>query len=354
MKGPGTTMLRRFALLTAVATVATIVIPAAVALAQTSTSQPTAQTTAQTPTDPGLGLRLLEAPANRKDDPRARRYIVDHVPAGTGFTRSIEVVNGTDRDATISLYAAAASLSNGDFVPAQGRTGNDLSSWMVVTPATVTVPKGGRAPAQVQVAVPADATPGERYAVALAELPPAPGQGLVGLAARVGIRVYLSVGAGSEPPTNFDLQTFEPISADGHPGVAIHSCNTGGRAIDLGGSLTLTGGPGGISAGPFTSTQASSVAPGDCQDLRILLDPKLPRGPWQATASLRSGTKEKTATATITFPNPGEKAAPVRAKTKGTSDSPILAGTAVGLVLLLAGALLWVLLRRRAASAQSA
>lgn len=312
------------------------------ALAQTTS------TTAPAGNDPGIGIRLTEAPQNRADDPRARRYIVDHVNAGTSFSRGIEVSNGTDRDVTVVLYAAAATLNNGEFVPASGRTGNELSGWIRMEPETLTIPKGGRAAARVTITVPGDATPGERYAVALVELPPAPGAGLVGLASRVGIRVYLSVGPGSEPATDFDLETFEPINEDGRPGVSIHSCNTGGRALDLGGSLTLKNGPAGISAGPFDSTQPATIMPGVCEDLKILLDPALPRGPWDATAKLRSGTKEKTSEAKITFPEPGQKAKPVKAHDTGkTSDSPVVAGGAVVLFLAAAIAALVAWRRRR-------
>lgn len=300
--------------------------------------------------DAGIGIRLTEAPENRRADPRASRYIVDHVKAGTTFTRGIEVSNGTDRDATVQLYAAAATLQNGEFIPAGGRTPNELSGWMRIEPATLTIPKGGgTGRATLTVAVPADATPGERYAVALAELPPPPGQGLVGLASRVGVRVYLSVGPGDEPPTDFELETFTPVNEAGKPGVTIHSCNTGGRALDLGGSITLTDGPAGISAGPFTSTQPASFSPGQCADLKILLDPQLPRGPWEATATLRSGTKEKSSHARITFPEPGATAPSVKAESVGTSDRPLLAAGAVVLVLLSGGAA-FTLWRRRAAA----
>lgn len=315
------------------------VMAGAPALAQTTTTAP--------PADPGIGIRLTEAPKNRENDPRARRYIVDHVNAGATFSRGIEVSNGTDRDVTVVLYAAAATLNNGEFVPASGRTQNDLSGWMKVEPGSLSIPRGGKAAARVTITVPADATAGERYAVALVELPPAPGAGLVGLASRVGVRVYLSVGPGSEPPTDFDLKTFEPINEDGKPGVSIHSCNTGGRALDLGGSLRLADGPGGISAGPFESSQPATISPGQCENLKILLDPALPRGPWRATASLRSGTREKSAEATITFPEPGQKADPVAAKETGkTSDAPLVAAGAVLLFLAVAAGL-FLLWRRR-------
>jgi hypothetical protein len=308
------------------------------------------------PVDPGIGIRLLEAPTNRKDDPRARRYIVDHVAAGTTFSRRIELTNGTDRAITISLYSAAATVINGEFVPASGHAQNELSEWIKIDPATLNIPIGGRAEAKVTVAVPADVKPGERYAVALAELPPPPGAGLVGLASRVGIRVYLSVGPGSEPATDFDLKTFEPIIQQGQPGVSIHSCNTGGRALDLGGTIKLSEGPAGISAGPFSSAQPATVAPGECKDLKILLAKELPRGPWLATATLRSGTREKTSTAKLTFPAPGSTAKPVPAKDSGkTSEAPIIAAAAVILALLTgAGAYLAAKKRRRPAEPQPA
>ena len=318
--------------------------------AQTGTTTPP-----QPPPDPGIGIKLLEAPENRRNDPRARRYIIDHVGPGASFSRNIEVTNGTDRQAVIAMYAAAATLQGGEFTPASGRTENELSRWMKVEPATLNIPPGGAAQAKVTITVPRDVAPGERYAVALAELPPPPGAGLVGLASRVGIRVYLSVGPGSEPTTDFELETFKPINEGGRPGITIHSCNTGGRAIDLSGTVKLEDGPGGISAGPFKSTGSSTVAPGKCEDLKILLNPELPRGPWKATAALISGVKEKTASAEITFPEPGQVAKAVDAEPKGTRDAPVVAAAAVGSFLAVA-ALAWRLLRkrRRPASATSA
>lgn len=318
------------------------------AAAQTATSEPSG------PVDQGLGIRLLEAPQSLKDDPRARRYIIDHIPAGTTISRAIEVSNGTDRDITVNLYAAAASISSGDFIPASGHTQNELSQWTTLDPPSVSIPKGGRAQAKITIAVPGDATPGERYAVALAELPPAPGQGLVGLASRVGIRVYLSVGPGGTPPTDFQLQTFVPVNDAGRPGVSIHSCNTGQRAIDLTGTLKLDNGPGSISAGPFNSTQPSTVAPGQCEDLKILLKPDLPRGPWEATATLRSGTHEKQATAKITFPGPGHSGKAVKAHEKGAGGVGLLAAAILVVVGGAAGIVFYRRRRKQTQPAQSA
>lgn len=309
---------------------------------------------AQTQADPGVGVRLLEAPEDRRDDPRARRYIVDHVSPGTTITRSFEVSNGTDRRTTIPLYAVAATLQDDQFVPAGGRETNELTEWMRIAPSEVTLDPDGRATATVTIAVPDDVEEGERYGVVLAELappPPAPGQ-TIAVVSRAGLRVYLSVGTGAEPPTSFRLDSFAPrLDEDGTPVVTVETCNTGGRAVDLTGELQLEEGPGGTSAGPFSTGAATTMAPAECGTVDIALRDGLPRGPWKATVSLRSGRKEQQAEATITFPaEAGTVAAPVEAKPRevtGTTSGRLALLLALLLLLLVFGLLLWLLWRRR-------
>jgi hypothetical protein len=298
-------------------------------------------------------VRLLEAPENRRDDPRALRYIVDHVVPGTTITRSFEVSNGTDRRVTIPLYAVAATLHDDQFVPGGGHEANELTEWMSVSPSSVTLEPGARATAKVTIDVPDDVDAGERYAVVVAELPPpppAPGQ-TIAVVSRAGLRVYLSVGAGAEPPTSFRLDSFAPrLDDSGKPIVTVDTCNTGGRAIDLTGSLALTDGPGGTSAGPFTTGGATTLAPSECGTVDIALRAGLPRGPWKATVTLRSGRRAQQAEATITFPSePGAAAPAVKAKPKdvtGTTGGRLALLVAL-LLLLLVLLLLWWLWRRR-------
>jgi hypothetical protein len=121
--------------------------------------------------------------------------------------------------------------------------------------------------------------------------------------------------------------------------------NTGGRAIDMNGSLKLLGGPGGLSAGPFPATLGTTLAIGDTESVTITLDEKLPAGPWDARITLRSGLLERSARATITFPATGASSSVIT-----TSVRPAgLYLVAAGLVfLLLVGiAALLVLLKRR-------
>lgn len=297
---------------------------------------------------PGLGIRLTEAPVERRDDPRARRYIVDHIAPGTTIHRGIEVTNGTDRAGTVQLYPDAARIDNDEFVPLAGHSPNELTGWTKVDPASMTLTPGQSAKAEVTITVPSTAAAGERYGVVFAELPPPPDQqAAIGVSIRAGIRIYLSVGPGGEPPTSFALQSFTPSRAKGAPVVVIHACNTGGRAVDLTGDLRLTDGPGGVSAGPLATDQAVTLAPGQCGDVPIVLDPKLPRGPWKATVTLRSGQTEHSATAGITFPAKEGTGTPVRARsvTGTTWGRGVVVAAVIGLLAVLA--LLLVLLWRR-------
>ena len=47
----------------------------------------------------------------------------------------------------------------------------------------------------------------------------------------------------------------------GEPSLAIRVSNTGGRALDLTGKVTLADGPAGMKAGPFEVVQGTTLAP---------------------------------------------------------------------------------------------
>lgn len=302
----------------------------------------------------GVGIRLLEAPTAREKDPRARRSIVDHVKPGASFSRKFEVSNTTSGQRLISIYAAAADVVGGQFVPADGRTQNELSGWIALDTNNADLPAGGTAQPRLTVTVPPTATAGERYAVVWAELPPAtPPAGGVAVVNRVGLRVYLSVGPGGEPATDFVIESLTAErDAQKRPVVQATVKNTGGRALDLSGSLRLSNGPGGLSAGPFDARLGTTLAIGASAPVTIPLDPSLPDGPWQARIELRSSTTVRTAEATITFPAAaGATAVPVAAdpvEEKSSSILPVLLAVGGGVLLLLL--LLVLLLRRRGAA----
>jgi hypothetical protein len=301
-----------------------------------------------------VGIRIVDAPTNRADDPRARQYIVDHLAPGTTIARRVEVSNDTAETQVIQLYAAAAAIKDGNLQFGDGRAANDLTSWTTVDPPTVSPSAGAKSLATVTIAVPADASPGERYAVVWAELPAAvpPGGGIAAVN-RVGVRIYLSVGGGNEPASDFGITTFEARrDADGNPVVAALVHNTGGRALDLSGELTLTNGPGGLSAGPFAAKLGTTLGVGQTEPVLVTLDRAIPAGPWDASIVLRSGLVDRDAAATVSFPAADASSAdPVATRATGSGSDgrsrvlPAVGGVAaLGAVSLL---LFWLLRRSR-------
>jgi hypothetical protein len=298
----------------------------------------------------GIGVRLLDAPVNAAADPRARVYIVDHLKPGTVIHRRIEASNSGSSPADITFYSSAASISKGSFLGAAAHTANDLSTWTTISPATESVPAGGHVTATVTIAVPKDAAPGEQYGVVWTETrtPPAAGTKVVQVS-RVGIRLYMSVGPGGAPAGNFTISSLTAKrAADGHAVLVATVRNTGGRALDMSGTLKLSSGPGGLSAGPFPATLGTSLAIGDTEPVSVVLDKQIPAGPWKAEVTLHSGLTEHTATATITFPAAGAAAAAVLSTPTKSNHGLLYAGIgALAALLLTAGALLLIYRRRQ-------
>lgn len=255
----------------------------------------------------GVGVRLVDVPVARAEDPRARAYVIDHVAPGDVIERRLEVSNGTRSPADISLYPAAADIGGGGFIGAEGRTANALSSWTSVTPREPTLAARGATFVDVTIKVPDDAASGEHYGVVWAEMTTPPPDGLgVTQVSRAGVRLYVSVGPGGEPVSDFKITSLTPGRADdGTPFVQANVHNTGGRALDLRGTLRLSDGPGGLSAGPFDVTLGTTLGLDQTEPVTVPLDKALPAGPWRARISIESGLLERTAKATITFPDTG-------------------------------------------------
>jgi hypothetical protein len=296
-----------------------------------------------------IGIKLLEGPAAKRNDPRAQIYIVDSLPAGTTIHRKVGVTNHTTKALHISLYPVGAAITGGAFKPDPGHTQNEVSSWISISPSAVDVAPGAQVDATVTVAVPQNATNGEQYAAVFAEPPAVKGSNGVAEVNRVGIRVYLSVGKG-EPASDFVIQSMKAFrTAQGLPAVSAQVKNTGGRALDMSGSLRLTSGPGGLSAGPFPAELGTTLAIGATEPVSVFLDKALPNGPWSARLDLQSGLIRRAATATLTFPDKGE-GAPVQAKlVEGSKKSqPPWLAIAIGVLGLgLLGLLLFFILKRR-------
>ncbi len=291
----------------------------------------------------GVGLRLVDVPAATRDDPRAALYIVDHLPPGAAIHRRVQVSNTSTSPVQIFLYTAAASIARGVFVGAEARTANDLSTWTSVNPGRLTLPRGGTADVTVTIAVPKDAAPGESYGALWAEArAPSSPQGVTEVN-RVGLRLYISVGPGGAPAPDFTIESLTAErSAEGLPVVLATVRNSGGRALDMSGSLALVAGPGGLNAGPYPATLGTTLAIKDTETVRVTLDRRVPAGPWSARMTLRSGLLERTEQATLTFPEPGDS---------GTVDTrsspPWFAYGAAGALAALIGGVVVVTRRRR-------
>jgi hypothetical protein len=189
---------------------------------------------------------------------------------------------------------------------------------------TVTVPKG--------------ASSGQRYGVLWAEVSARPTKpGGVTLVNRVGIRMYLSVGPGGPPSSNFAIGSLSARrSASGASFVVSTVHNSGHSTLDLIGDLTLSHGPDGLRAGPVAAAVGAALPPGGSEPVTVRLTSGLPRGPWRIDLSLSSGSLQRSAEATITFP-----------LTKGSRTPGLPAWVVVVLLMLLLTVFAFVALRWR-------
>ncbi|MDQ1021702.1 hypothetical protein QFZ43_008251 [Streptomyces afghaniensis] len=275
-------------------------LPAAVAVAVSESSE-------DGPELGYIGFRLLEAPVIRRDDPRALKYIVDHLKPGTTIERRFEVANKSDTRREVKLYPAAAKIAKNRFVFADGRTPNELSEWTSIRPGVLVLDPWGKAEAKVTIRVPQDAAPGERYAVVWAqnETPP-DAQHNIGSIMRVGTRVYLDVSDSGEYADFRITKLVARRDKEGRPSVVAHVHNTGKRALDLQGKLRLLDGPGGLDAPGRAVTQGTTLPPRGRGTVSVDgLDRRLPAGPWTARLQLESGTVKRSLSARLTFPPPG-------------------------------------------------
>jgi hypothetical protein len=273
---------------------AVAIVPASGAFAQSGTTPPDS-----------VGIRLIAPPNASPNEPLASPYVVDRLAPGSTLTRRFEVDNASNSSVAVSVYAAAADIERGSFAFAAGHGQNQLSSWTSVRSGVLLVAAGRVIADSLTIRVPVTASSGEQYAVVWAQVSTTPtsASGGITLVNRVGIRIYLSVGSGGAPAPAFALSRVTAArSASGRPLIAATVHNTGQSTLDLHGSLNLSRGPGGLSAGPFPATVGSILAPGLSERVTVELASGLPRGPWRAALELTSGSLRKSTAATITFP----------------------------------------------------
>ncbi|MCG5472239.1 hypothetical protein LADH09A_006277 [Micromonospora sp. LAH09] len=269
---------------------------------------------------------MLEAPTDRRSDPRALRYIVDHLPPGTTIKRQLLIVNRTDETRRVDVYPGAATLETSAFRFGEGRAANELTSWTTLDERAVELEPWGEARVRATITVPPAASRGERYGVIWASTSSAPrAGGEITQVHRVGVRMYLDIGPGGEPASDFSIGELRPArSPEGEPSVSVQVRNTGGRAVDLTGTVSLTDGPAGSRAGPFRIGQGVTLAPGAAGQVIARFPVELPNGPWKAEVNLESGLVKRSLTAQVQFPDAGQVGK------RGSVVSRIMSGWALG------------------------
>jgi hypothetical protein len=257
------------------------------------------------PRPPGsFGLRLVDVPVAEADNPRALRYIIDYLPTGTVIHRRILIANEEAQTARFTVYADAAHIAGGLFAGDAGATRSELTTWVRVQHPVVTLAAGASVMDTITIKVPRGATRGEHYGVVwvqqAAKVRRHGTRSSVIEVARVGVRMYLAVGRGGAPPTSFDITSLTGHrTVSGQPIIVAHVNNTGGRAIDLNGTVRLTDGPGNSSSGPFRAQRIVTLAPGQSWNMTFAAPRSLPLGSWRATVTLVSGLTTAKATATV-------------------------------------------------------
>lgn len=300
-----------------------------------------------TPEPSGLGIRLLDVPAHTKDDPRARAYIVDRLAPGAVIQRRVQIVNNTGSSQSVLLYPGAARIENGDFVGGEAGTQNEVRNWTTLEQQELTLASGDSANVMATLRVPPDATEGEHYGAIWAEMRSTANQAAksgVTEVNRVGIRIYLSIGPGNGKPADFTVTSvIASRDNEGSPQLSALVTNTGGRALDIVGTLTLSEGPGDLSAGPFDIQKPSTIVPAEAREVVFRLPPVIPDGPWTVAVRLKSGLLERETTAHISFPNKGSASVfePVQ-----NGDDPLPGIAVMGSGLLLAVSTATMLIRR--------
>ena len=300
--------------------------------------------------DGRFGVQLLDAPVSEAADPRAHEYIIDNLQPGETISRRIEIFDVGAGPLQASVYPDAATIADGSFTGGPGQTVSELTSWTSLAQGAVAVPADGSVIDTVTVTVPRDAAPGERYGVIWASVTrPGNRSGALTTINRVGIRMYLNVGGDNPPASALTVNSLTALrDAHGRPILRALVHNTGGRALDLSGTVKLAAVSGPIAAGPYPIELGTTLAPGQTEPVEAVITGQPADGPWNATVELRSGLLDETFTGRITFPADPGSSAPVAAHLLGSGrTTTMITAGALGLAALGGAAVPLVRRRRR-------
>lgn len=161
----------------------------------------------------GIGI----VPANQQSQTGLdRAWFLNTVQSGQKVTRTAEIINDFDREATINLFAKDATQTlDGSFTFIENDQPNtEVGSWISLSKTQVTLPAKSSTQVEFTITVPSNTQSGE-YAGAIAVQestnPNADQQG-VQLQTRIGARVYLTVG--SNLASGFEVKNFNAMTPD--------------------------------------------------------------------------------------------------------------------------------------------
>ncbi|WP_285683879.1 hypothetical protein [Actinoplanes sp. NBRC 103695] len=262
---------------------------------------------------------------------------MDHLAPGATVHRKLRVANSSRERRRVEVYPGAATLDKERFVFGTDREANELTSWISLDKGKFDLEPGAKQVVEATVSVPPAASKGERYAVIWASVgSAAPQSGGVRMVTRAGVRIYLDIGPGGEPHSDFTINELTPARTKaGDPSLVVTVTNTGGRALDMTGSADLSEGPASQRAGPFQVTSTATLGPDVTGTVIVQFPQALPNGPWKVDLTLKSGLVSHSVTATITFPDPGKTGKRGTIMSKLTGPWTLAGGSLMtGLILL--------------------
>jgi hypothetical protein len=147
-----------------------------------------------------VGIRIAQIPAEVANHPYSKAYIVSRVYPGVALNQRLEVFNTSSQEFKVDLYPGKATFRSGNFEVAEGRTGNDLTSWTKISPTVLVVKPGQHQYFNITILPPADAPSIQQFGVIWAEVQGAKNAAGITAVSRVGIRMYVPVGDSAAIP----------------------------------------------------------------------------------------------------------------------------------------------------------
>lgn len=288
-----------------------------------------------------IGISLVDGPTDDRGG-LAQDRISHVIPAGESAQWTVEVANTGSQPVTASVYAGAASLEGGQLRPAADDQEGELVTWLTTDPAEPEVPAGGTVEVEVDLDVPDDATDGDHAAIIWAAASSGHSEAGIEQVNRIGIRALITVADG-QPAASFEIEQIRAEAAADGTGdqVVVDVTNTGGRMLEVGGTLNLTDGPGGVSASemplPPTTIRTGATAP-----VAVPVDSDLPAGEWTASAEVVGDRLSDRASATVTLGQGRVEAAEADA-----GQDPRAALISLAVLLLIAALIALIAARRR-------